>query len=211
MSIHTFGDSHASNINSGWKDCHNIKAHHLGAILCYSFGKEHLNRCDIRNFDIQDNDSVVFCFGEIDCRCHIHKHITAVKTYKMIIDEIVHNYIEAIKINLKNCKVKLKHICIYNVVPPVKKNIPFFMFGLKPNIVENPEFPFLGSDEERKKYVLYFNIALKKKCQENNFIFFDVYDSYCDNNGYLNNKFSDGNVHIKNGIFIKKFITTYLY
>lgn len=36
MSIHTFGDSHASNIHSGWKD-YNIKAHHLGAVLCYTF------------------------------------------------------------------------------------------------------------------------------------------------------------------------------
>lgn len=39
MSIHTFGDSHGSNIHSGWKECCNIIAHHLGPILCYSFGK----------------------------------------------------------------------------------------------------------------------------------------------------------------------------
>jgi len=100
MSIHTFGDSHASNIHSGWKHCDNIKAHHLGPILCYSFGKEILNRCNIENFNIKDNDSVIFSFGEIDCRCHIHKHITTVKYYKMIIDELVNNYIHAIKINL---------------------------------------------------------------------------------------------------------------
>lgn len=62
MSIHTFGDSHASNI-SGWKNCDNIKAHHLGPVLCYSFGKENLNRCNIEKFDIKENDSVVFCFG----------------------------------------------------------------------------------------------------------------------------------------------------
>ena len=33
-SIHTFGDSHSQ---FGWND--NIKKHHLGPILCYSFGK----------------------------------------------------------------------------------------------------------------------------------------------------------------------------
>ena len=33
MSIHTFGDSHASKIHSGWKHCDNIKAHHLGPVL----------------------------------------------------------------------------------------------------------------------------------------------------------------------------------
>ena len=177
-----------------------FKAHHLGPVLCYSFGKEILNRCNIEKFNIKDNDSVVFCFGEIDCRCHIHKHITNVKSYKMIIDEIVNNYIHAIKINLENCKVKLKNICIYNVVPPIQKY----------NTIENPEFPYLGSDEERKSYVLYFNKCLKEKCKEDNWIFFDVYGSYCNNNGYLSKKLSDGNVHIANGIFIKKFIIDYL-
>lgn len=82
MSIHTFGDSHASDIHSGWKDCDNIKAHHIGSILCYSFGKNNLKRCNIRRFNINDGDSVIFCFGEIDCRCHIHKHITNSRSYK---------------------------------------------------------------------------------------------------------------------------------
>jgi hypothetical protein len=46
MSIHTIGDSHSSN---GW---HGVINHHLGPVLCYSFGKEKLNRCDIRGFNI---------------------------------------------------------------------------------------------------------------------------------------------------------------
>ena len=199
MPIHTFGDSHCSNIYSGWKDCSNIISHHIGPLLCHSFGKEKLNRCNIGKFDIKDNDSVVFCFGEIDCRCHIHKHITDDKSYKTIINEIVNNYADAIKINLENCKVKLKNVCIYNVVPPVQKH----------NTGENLEYPYLGSDEERKNYILYFNACLKEKCKENNWIFFDVYDSYCDNNGYLSKNLSDGGVHIRNGIFIKKFISDY--
>ena len=150
MSIHTFGDSHASNIISGWKHCDNIKGHHLGPVLRYSFGKEILNRCNIEKFDIKDNDSVVFCFGEIDCRCHIHKHITNVKSYKMIIDEIVNNYIHAIKINLENCKVKLKNICIYNVVPPIQKY----------NTFENPEYPYLGTLMKKEKVIYYILISV---------------------------------------------------
>ena len=191
MTIHTFGDSHSK---CGWGS--EIKQHWLGPILCYSFGKENLKRCNISNYDIKNNDSIIFCFGEIDCRCHINKYITNDKSYEIIIDEIVNNYIEAIKINLKNIKVKLKNISIYNVVPPVEKY----------NCTENLTYPYLGSDKERKKYVLYFNKRLKEECLKNNWIFFDVYKCYCDKNGYLSKKLSDSNVHIKDGRFIKKFI-----
>ena len=94
MSIHTIGDSHSGN---GWSG---IIQHHLGPVLCYSFGKEKLNRCDIRNFNIKDGDTIVFCLGEIDCRCHIHKHITETTRYQDIINNIVDNYFEAIEFEL---------------------------------------------------------------------------------------------------------------
>lgn len=190
MTVHTIGDSHSG---FGWT---NITQHHLGPVLCYSFGKEKLNRCDIRNFNIKDGDSVIFCFGEIDCRCHIYKHITNTLTYQNIIDNIVNNYFEAIELNVITSQIKLKNVCVYNVVPPVQKY----------NTVENTKYPYLGSDDERKQYVLYFNEKLKEKCIEKKYIFFDVYNSYIDNNGFLRKDLSDGNVHISNGIYISHFI-----
>ena len=190
MSIHTIGDSHCL---YGWTET--IK-HHLGPVLCYSFGKEKLDRCDIRKFNIKDGDTIIFCLGEIDCRCHIHKHITATITYEDIINNIVDNYFEAIELNVSISKIKLKNICVYNVVPPIEKY----------NTCENPQYPYLGSDEERKQYVLYFNKKLKEKCIEKEYIFFDIYDNYIDENGFLRKDLSDGIVHISNGIYISNFI-----
>ena len=192
MPIHTIGDSHSGN---GWRG---IIQHWLGPILCYSFGKEKLGRCDIRKFNIKNGDTVVFCFGEIDCRCHIHKHITESVTYKDIINNIVANYFEAIKLNVDilPSQIKLNKVCVYNVVPTVKKE----------NKWESPEFPYLGTDEERKSYILYFNEKLKEKCAEYGYVFFDVYDKYVDAEGYLREDLSDGNVHIRDGIHISKFI-----
>jgi hypothetical protein len=190
MSIHTIGDSHS---HFGWSEIIN---HHLGPTLCYSFGNEKLNRCDIRNFNINDGDTIVFCLGEIDCRCHIHKHIK--DTYQDIINTIVDNYFEAIKLNISISQIKLKNVCVYNVVPPVQKY----------NTFENPEYPYLGTDGERQQYILYFN--KKIKCIENKYIFFDIYDNYIDKNKFLRKDLSDGNVHIKNGIYITKFIKDYL-
>ena len=155
MSIHTTGDSHSYH---GWSG---IISHHLGPVLCYSFGKEKLNRCNIHNFNIKDGDSIVFCFGEIDCRCHIHKHITDTTTYQDIINNIVDNYFEAIELNIFTSQIKLKNIYVYNVVPPIQKY----------NTIENSEYPFLGTDEERKKNTLYFNKKLKEKCIEKEYIY----------------------------------------
>jgi len=190
MSIHTIGDSHSG---YGWSG---IIQHHLGPILCYSFAREKLKRCDIRNFNIKNGDTLIFCFGEIDCRCHIHKYITKTITYQYIIDSIVENYFKAIELNISVLESKLKNICVYNVVPPIQKY----------NTIENPEYPYLGTDQERKNYVLYFNKKLKEKCIEKKYIFFDIYNNYIDKNGYLRKDLSDGNVHINNGIYISDFI-----
>lgn len=190
MSLHIIGDSHALN---GWEG---TIQHHLGPLLCFSFGKEKLHRCDIRNFDIKDGDSIVFCLGEIDCRCHIHKHITNSTTYKHIISNIVDNYFKAIEIIVTVSQIKLRNVCVFNVVPPVKKN----------DVWECPEYPYLGTDEERKKYVLFFNEKLKEKCVEKNIVYFDVYNNYSDENGFLRTDLSDSNVHIRNGIYISNFI-----
>ena len=193
MSIYTIGDSHSCN---GWNE---IIQHHLGPVLCYNFGKERLNRCDIRNFNMKDGDTIIFCLGEIDCRCHIHKHITNIITYKDIINNIVNNYFKAIELNIAISQIKFKNICVYNVVPPIQKY----------NTNENPDYPYLGTDEERKKYVLYFNEKLKEKCIENKYIFFNIYDKYIDEYGFLRKDLSDGNVHIGNGIYISNFINEY--
>ena len=192
MSIHTIGDSHSFN---GWNGIIN---HNLGPVLCYSFGKEQLNICDIRNFNIKDGDTIVFCLGEIDCRCHIHKYITETKTYQDIIDYIIYNYFEAIDLNVYISQIKLKNVCVYNVIPPIQKRIL--------NTCKNLEYSFLGTDEERKQYSLYFNKKIKEKCIEKEYIFFDIYNNYTDENGFLKKDFSDGSVHIRNGIYISNFI-----
>ena len=199
--IHTFGDSHCACLNLG----PNVRAHHLGPILCYSFGQDPLGRCDIRKpsaygAQVKNGDTVIFYFGEIDCRCHIHKHATGDVSYKNIIKDIVDNYIKAIKITTETSKLELKNICIFNVVPTVEKH----------TVSQSSSFPLLGEDEERKKYVLYFNSLLKTKCADNNFIFFDVYDKYTDKNGFLNKELSDGNVHIGDKENKRKYVMDFI-
>ena len=181
MRIHTVGDSHS---HCGWPAF--VTPHHLGAMLCYSFGKEKLDRCDLRELDIVDGDTVIFCFGEIDCRCHIHKHITADRGYESIIDELVTNYLEAIKINIITSGLKLYKIGVFNVVPPNNG-------GTKNHDWSGVTYP----EEQRKRFVEYFNQQLKLKCEEYGYWFVDIYDKYTDDKGWLDTNLSDGHMHIR--------------
>jgi hypothetical protein len=149
--------------------------HHLPGKLMYTFGIQKLNLFSISNpsNNIKNNDFVFFCFGEIDCRNHVHKHITETKTYKDIIDELLFNYFEAIKENEKlNNTLK---IGVYNIMPTTDKT----------NVGPNHAYPYKGTEEERIKYTVYANEKIKELCIKNDYIFFDIYNEICDKKGLL--------------------------
>jgi hypothetical protein len=189
MRIHTIGDSHSM---YGWRYIPGVVVHHIGPKLCYSIGRDGLTLDD--SYGLETGDIVVFSFGEIDCRCHIHKYVGEGKSYQNIIDDIVEAYISRV------CALALSiptiRFCIYNVVPAVERS----------TTCENSEYPFLGTDEERKAYTRYFNACLRVECAANKLTFIDVHDLYSDERGFINHKYSDGHVHINNPLFITTFI-----
>ena len=87
MTIYTIGDSHST---ADWNNIKNLHTFSVGPILCYNFAIRGINLKD--GNIINDGDTVIFCFGEIDCRCHIHKHITNDISYTDVIDYIVDTY-----------------------------------------------------------------------------------------------------------------------
>lgn len=144
---------------------------------------------DISKFGVKDGDVVVFSFGEVDCRAHIHKHKDA---FWDIIDKITVNYFYAIKENViqfNNLKV------IVMSIPPVAR---------RDDLNDNPEFPTLGTDEDRRMYAEFFNNAIKRLCFVYGYLYMDVYFSYMDRDGFLDPTLSDGNVHIKDSKFMKE-------
>ncbi len=188
MKLYTFGDSHSFH---GWDKIRKEKSipiemvlNHLGPRLMYTFGRKKLELLNINNYGIQDGDIVVFCFGEIDCRCHIYKF----ENYKQTIIELVSDYMDAIGINVRQVAPKKIKTCIYNVMPTVElaKSLSF----------NNPEYPFLGSDSERKEYVSIINELLKRECEKRGYIFIEILDKYMDENSFLSPLMSDGGVHI---------------
>jgi hypothetical protein len=202
--FHTFGDSHCK---YGFEKIDNIQIHWLPGKLCYSFGRDKLNLLDIKSYNVNEGDFVLFSFGEIDCRAHIYRYVNDDRPYEIIIDELVEKYFEAIKENV-NMFTNITTI-VYNIVPPTdvllrhshEEAIKYVYIKEKYD-----DIPWKGYNDDRKKYHLYFNVKLKEKCLENGFIFFDVYDKYCDEKGFLLRNYSDGDIHICDPIFLREFI-----
>jgi hypothetical protein len=194
MVIHTFGDSHSGwPKDGGWNAVSingvEVKTHWIGARRCSTFGFKKKELLDIRDYDVKNGETVCFCFGEIDCRCHINKTHA---NYKDTINDIVDSYFDAIKQNIDGFMNLI--VMVYNVIPPVRHG----------TIEDNPDFPLTGSDEERKLYTEYMNGRIRDKCIENSFLFFNVYKDYCDEDGFLKYELSDGNVHIQDNRYIEE-------
>ena len=183
--------------------------HYAGALLCYTFGKDfgrivlHMKALGLRN-----GDSIVFCFGEIDCRAHVFKHVTPERSYQDVIGELVKNYLLAVRRHIAALPVQLRHVCVFNVPPPPSTS----MEEIAENAAKaaaagyiNPN-PFRGPPEERLKYARYFNQLARELCPKLGITFIDVYDKYADANGYMNESLSDGGLHIADGRHITEFL-----
>ena len=193
--LHTIGDSHGGGVTGllgAFDQVGGVTHHHLGPRLMHSVGRDGL---DLRAHGIADGDTVICCFGEIDCRCHIHKFGP---DYRRIIAATVDRYVQALLVNLH----RLPHLrlCLYNVPPPIRKA----------GKLESPEYPYLGSDAERLAYVTCMNELLAEQCERHGLVFVDVAREYADDQGFLRDSQSDGNVHIADPVPLRRFLDLHL-
>jgi len=199
ITLHTYGDSHASR-HGGWDNINikdlSIRKNHLGPKLMFTFSNKDIN---INNV-VKNTDYLIFCFGEIDCRCHIGKYKPNTTSN---INNLVTSYINTIKDITSN--LDPSKVLVYNVVPPLERELAENLFRKGKS-----SLPTIGTDEEIKNYTLYMNKKLKEQSKDNGFIFFDVYDKYTNNKGFLIKELSDGNCHIKNPIHVQELLINIL-
>lgn len=190
MRIHTFGDSHSM---FGWQQVKEqnllpveLSINHLGPRLMYTFGKCKLDVLNLSSYDIQDGDAVVFCFGEIDCRCHLYKFHN---DHKQRILSMVSDYMEAVDLNIVTIFPKRIRPIVYGILPTVRKDLE--------KEREHPDYPFLGEDEDRKRYIFLMNKALAEQCEHRKYVFMNLHDQLADKEGFLlPPPAGDGTVHI---------------
>jgi hypothetical protein len=175
--IYTFGDSHALH---AWILIPGIHASSCGPMLMYMFGKYPA----VYVKDLPKDAMAVFSWGEIDCRCHVNRH----GPWKENVDGLVDGYVKAIRLNQE----VHENIWIYLIPPPARKE----------RTHDNASYPFFGTNEERRDYVLYMN----DKLRSTGIPYIDVYEKVKDEDGFLSEKHSDMHVHIED----PKIITDWL-
>ncbi len=195
--VHIFGDSHAvfsfspdAILKTGvWTIFQNNQRHYipfsihwLGPITMHRVGRDGLIFLDIRNYNIQEKDTIIFVFGEIDVRCHIRKQCELQQChFNEIIEELVSNYLKTININ--RAMYKDLHCIIFNIVPPS-------------DAAYNPDFPFYGTLQDRVQITYAINNTLKHFCNYHEIDFLEINDLFMDAAGALRKDISDGTVHI---------------
>lgn len=173
--VHIFGDSHSLE----FRNISRCNIHYLGPITMHRIGRDGIN---IHNSGIKEKDAIVFCFGEIDIRCHILKQVILFhRSQNEVIWELATKYIEKILVNRSRYK-DVSYI-VYSITPPT-------------DIVFNPDFPYFGSIQDRVAITKQLNSVLADLCRLNDLLFLNVYKDYALEDGTLNPDLSDGNVHI---------------
>lgn len=173
-----YGDSHGESSFNGFSMPHEFRIEK--SCTMHRVGRDKMvpnwNPCSQR-------DTVVFTFGEVDCRAHIGKQIELGRSENEVIETLTKDYIETIH-DIRNCRV-----IVVAVIPPTARK------DYEASVV-NGGFPFISSDEDRVRYTRSVNNHLFELCRKYNFIFFDPYEPYTREDGCLRRELSDGNVHI---------------
>ena len=113
--FYIFGDSHARFSFKNLSIPHENRQR--DAITMFRMGRDN----SIINFEENlnnQNNSFIFCYGEVDCRCHIGKQIKLGRKEDDVIREVVDKYFKTIKNNIK----LYKNIYIIGIIPPVSQD-----------------------------------------------------------------------------------------
>ena len=207
LPIYTIGDSHSRfsfeyNLNENTRHPRITNSFWLGPFTMHRVGRDYIS---FNTHLFPTNGIVVCCFGEIDVRSHIYKHIELGRNEDDIIEELISNYMKALIHNREN---GYKYIAVMNIVPVIEYqfdiNTPHIR---KPTMLSgSPEFPYLGTNSDRQRYTLKMNKSLQTHCIFNHFGYLDVYTKHINEQGFIKIDYSDGRCHLQTKIFLDEIL-----
>jgi len=186
--IHVIGDSHVCFFNGidGITDLYPyihsnppFLTYRLGAPLAYNLGNYKLESL-ISN--IPETDSILFSFGEIDCRYHIkNQSIKQHTDIETVVAWCVNRYIIAI--------IQLVQKHQVGVLGPIATTL----LGEKDS---NDQCLIKGDHLERNLITRIFNNYLKSKTSKSDILFFNIFDHLLLEDGTTNPFYYSDHIHL---------------
>lgn len=173
--IHCIGDSHSA-VFSGKEEMQPIwpqrsdditeyfKSYRIGPATAYQVRNKIPIINDIISKTVKENDKVLFCFGEVDCRAHIKKQSDLQnRPINDVIKECVDRYFSVIK----EYKDNGLDIMIWGPIASWSEERPY----------TGPSF---GTCQDRNSITKEFNRYLKELCDGENIIFISIFHDMVD-------------------------------
>jgi len=191
------GDSHASFFSGVDKiqpvfpeqshdRIHGLESVRLGAVLAYSLHREGTQEqgreklfAKLKSLDCNEN-AILFCFGEIDCRYHLLKQA---ETRSIPVISVVEDCIEKYFRVIMEIKAMGFQVVVWNAIPTTHDNF-------------NVEYPNYGTHEQRNDCTRLFNQILQKYCEKAGIVFIDIFDKLVDKSNRTKGYFLFDRVHL---------------
>ena len=174
MLIHLLGDSH-TNVFKQLKAP--FKAHPNITACAHNIWRKPILQDEIANIDI--NDKIIFCFGEIDCRLHIYYHFVKENISPgTLIDNTISNYLLFLR------QVK-QSFAVFNIVPA--------------GTWQGPEINWKGITTPvgiRKTIHNEFHHKINEMCMRQDFKVIDIWPDIMDDSGFAKRELKCDEVHL---------------
>lgn len=198
--LYVYGDSHARFNMAGYPHPHVLL--HTNSITMHRVGRDReILQCDPSV--VQQSDTCLFFYGEVDCRCHISRQLACGRELHDIIEQLVESYLQTISHLFPVHPAR--QLIIGSITPPVRKEAHEARHGPITH-----EFPMIGTDQERALFTRQMNEALRAACLTRHYVFLDLTSMYADEEGMLYLEKSDYNCHILENRAIHTAITRIL-
>jgi hypothetical protein len=185
--IHCIGDSHSAffsgveDMQPQWPSIASnalpwFKSYRIGPATAYNLdSKRDLIESIYFSGLVAENDSVMFCFGEVDCRAHIIKQAALQgRGFHSVVEECVNRYIRSIEY-YENYGRK---ILVWGPIASWNDSKPY-------------TGPSYGTNLERNQVSKMFNEILSKECEQRGYTFVSIFEKMLNEDSTTNTLYLD--------------------
>lgn len=162
--------------------------HWIQGRTMHRIGRDGIEGFDLKTFNVNEGDIVVFHFGAIDQGGHIYKQVILGREIEEIIETLVSKYLKTIRENQK--LYNHLSVVVQAILPPQLHPDPIFVDDFQMSF---PYVDFLGFQTNITQRL---NERLEAGCKEHGFLFFSVNDLFETEAGGLRIDLSDGRHHV---------------